>query len=106
MQTNLIKQIGSFDVENWPPLRGDYVVGDPKSCIAVVTLASNLRIEGAAIAGPCKTEILVLKRLLQTLFLTPISGSSLSVVQNQKVICQATQFWLYMVMAWMQMAGL
>ncbi|MDD1742139.1 MAG: tetrahydromethanopterin S-methyltransferase subunit A [Methanotrichaceae archaeon] len=64
MQTNLIKQIGSFDVENWPPLRGDYVVGDPKSCIAVVTLASNLRIEGAAIAGPCKTENLGVEKVV------------------------------------------
>ncbi len=64
MQTNIIEPIVSCDVGSWPPLRGDYVVGDPKSRIAVVTLASNLNIEGAAIVGPCKTENLGVEKVV------------------------------------------
>jgi tetrahydromethanopterin S-methyltransferase subunit A len=64
MQTNIIEPIVSCDVGSWPPLRGDYVVGDPKSRIAVVTLASNLHIEGAAIVGPCKTENLGVEKVV------------------------------------------
>jgi tetrahydromethanopterin S-methyltransferase subunit A len=49
---------------SWPPLRGDYVVGDPESRVAVVTLASNLRIENAAISGTCKTENLGIEKIV------------------------------------------
>jgi tetrahydromethanopterin S-methyltransferase subunit A len=49
---------------SWPPLRGDYVVSDPESRVAVVTLASNLRIENAAISGSCKTENLGVEKIV------------------------------------------
>jgi tetrahydromethanopterin S-methyltransferase subunit A len=49
---------------SWPPLRGDYVVGDPKSRVAVVTLASDLRVENAAISGTCKTENLGVEKIV------------------------------------------
>jgi tetrahydromethanopterin S-methyltransferase subunit A len=50
--------------ENWPPLRGEYSVGDPKNSIAVVTLASLLHIKGATIVGPCKTENLGVEKVV------------------------------------------
>lgn len=50
--------------ETWPPVRGDYVVGSPESGVAVVTLASHLRAEGAALIGPCKTENLGVEKVV------------------------------------------
>lgn len=50
--------------ENWPPVRGDYMVGSPESRVAVVTLASHLRAEGAALIGPCKTENLGVEKVV------------------------------------------
>lgn len=47
-------------VDNWPPIAGEYTVGDPNSQVAVVTLASHLDearlARKAGIAGTCKTE--------------------------------------------------
>ncbi len=48
----------------WPPLRGDYQVGDPRSAVAVVTLASRLLIKGCAISGQCVTENLGLEKIV------------------------------------------
>jgi tetrahydromethanopterin S-methyltransferase subunit A len=48
----------------WPPLRGDYQVGDPCSAVAVVTLASPLLIKGCAIFGQCVTENLGLEKIV------------------------------------------
>ncbi|WP_129597275.1 tetrahydromethanopterin S-methyltransferase subunit A [Methanohalophilus profundi] len=43
--------------EKWPVTKGDFSAGNPKSCIAVVTLASSMPLfEKAAIWGSCKTE--------------------------------------------------
>ncbi|MFB3764927.1 MAG: tetrahydromethanopterin S-methyltransferase subunit A [Methanotrichaceae archaeon] len=50
--------------EPWPPIRGDYVVGDPERSVAVVTLASSLRAEGASLIGPCKTENLGIEKII------------------------------------------
>ncbi len=52
-----------FD-DSWPPVRGEYAVGDPQAGVAVVTLATLLRIEGAAICGPCKTENLGVEKIV------------------------------------------
>lgn len=49
---------------SWPPLRGDYAVGDPESRVAVATLASVMRIENAAISGTCKTENLGIEKIV------------------------------------------
>ena len=48
----------------WPPVRGDYQVGDPCSAVAVVTLASTLLIKGSAIFGQCVTENLGLEKIV------------------------------------------
>jgi len=61
------------DPENWPPIRGDYRLGDPGSRIAVVTLASSLAARSAAISGPCKTENLGVEKVVANI----ISNSNL-----------------------------
>jgi tetrahydromethanopterin S-methyltransferase subunit A len=48
----------------WPPVRGDYIVGIPTASVAVVTLASQIHIDGAAISGPCKTENLGIEKII------------------------------------------
>jgi tetrahydromethanopterin S-methyltransferase subunit A len=48
----------------WPPVRGDYLVGDPSAGVAVVTLASAFPVRDAAIAGPCKTENLGIEKIV------------------------------------------
>ncbi len=53
--------------QDWPPLRGDYRVGDPLSSVAVVTLASHIDAKGAAIVGPCKTENLGVEKVVANL---------------------------------------
>ncbi|MGC9514849.1 tetrahydromethanopterin S-methyltransferase subunit A [Methanocrinis sp.] len=63
----------SRDLWSWPPIRGDYRLGDPGSRIAVVTLASLLEASGAAIWGPCKTENLGVEKVVANL----ISNSNL-----------------------------
>jgi len=52
------------DRDPWPPVRGDYIVGDPGAGVAVVTLASLLHIRDAAIVGPCKTENLGVEKIV------------------------------------------
>ena len=57
----------------WPPVRGDYRIGDPNAGVAVATLASPLFVLvgshlppyiGAAIYGPCKTENLGVEKIV------------------------------------------
>jgi tetrahydromethanopterin S-methyltransferase subunit A len=55
----------------WPPVRGDYMIGDPSSGVAVVTLASLLHIRGAAIVGPCKTENLGIEKIVANIVSNP-----------------------------------
>ena len=52
-----------FDA-SWPPVRGDYVVGNRNARVAVVTLASLLQVGGPAIIGPCKTENLGVEKIV------------------------------------------
>ena len=49
---------------SWPPLRGDYIVGDPEGRVAVVTLASVMRVGNAVIIGTCKTENLGVEKIV------------------------------------------
>ncbi len=59
--------------QSWPPVRGDYIVGDPASGVAVVTLASQIFVRdsrdpcptpGAALIGPCVTENLGVEKVV------------------------------------------
>jgi tetrahydromethanopterin S-methyltransferase subunit A len=61
--------------DGWPVINGDYVVGDPQSCVACATLASHIEEvlvdAGAAIAGPCKTENLGIEKMVANLISNP-----------------------------------
>jgi tetrahydromethanopterin S-methyltransferase subunit A len=59
-----INRVKHYEEGSWPPLRGDFVVFNPEGNVAVVTLASNLRIENAAISGTCKTENLGIEKII------------------------------------------
>ena len=63
MADEAVRPKRQFD-ESWPPVRGEYAVGNPQARVAVVTLASLLRIKGAAICGPCKTENLGVEKIV------------------------------------------
>lgn len=66
-------------LEPWPPVRGEYRLGDPRAFVAVVTLASTFYPRGAAISGPCKTENLGLEKIVANV----ISNSNIRVL----IIC-------------------
>jgi tetrahydromethanopterin S-methyltransferase subunit A len=51
-------------LDPWPPVRGDYHVCDPLARVAVVTLASPIAVQGAAIFGQCKTENLGVEKIV------------------------------------------
>lgn len=60
----------------WPILKGEYDVGDPENCVAVITLGSHLDggpllDAGASIAGPCKTENLGLEKVVSHIIANP-----------------------------------
>ena len=68
-------------LDPWPPVRGDFRLGDPRAKVAVVTLASAFYPRGAAISGPCKTENLGLEKIVTNV----ISNSNIRVL----IICGA-----------------
>ncbi|RLG26069.1 tetrahydromethanopterin S-methyltransferase subunit A [Methanosarcinales archaeon] len=55
-------------VEKWPPVAGSYLVGDPNSQVAMVTLASELDdarlTKKAAMCGPSKTENIGIEKVV------------------------------------------
>ncbi|RSD33645.1 MAG: tetrahydromethanopterin S-methyltransferase subunit A [Methanohalophilus sp.] len=60
----------------WPILKGEYEVGDPENCVAVITLGSHLEggpmlDAGASIVGPCKTENLGLEKVVSHIIANP-----------------------------------
>ncbi|MGP3666919.1 MAG: tetrahydromethanopterin S-methyltransferase subunit A [Candidatus Bathyarchaeota archaeon] len=63
--------------EGWPILSGDYVVGNPKGCIAICTLASETlyrdvaNFSGVAISGPCKTENIGIEKVVANTLSNP-----------------------------------
>ncbi|OPY51692.1 MAG: Tetrahydromethanopterin S-methyltransferase subunit A 1 [Methanosaeta sp. PtaU1.Bin060] len=59
--------------DSWPPVRGDYIIGNPAAGVAVVTLASQVfaresldarTVRGAAMIGPCVTENLGVEKVV------------------------------------------
>lgn len=63
-------------VPGWPKIKGEYTVGDPKSCVAVVTLGSHLDENkivdaGAAIVGICKTENIGIEKMVANILANP-----------------------------------
>lgn len=60
----------------WPILKGEYEIGDVKSCVAVITCASHLAGKpildaGAAITGSCKTENLGIEKVVADVIANP-----------------------------------
>jgi len=79
------------DHDPWPPVRGDYVVGNPGAGVAVVTLASQLHIRGAAIVGPCKTENLGVEKIVANIISNVNIRFLLICGAESKGICPATR---------------
>ena len=65
------------EVSEWPVVSGDYIVADPKGCVAVVTLASSALVKelvkepGVAIVGECKTENVGIEKVLLNIVSNP-----------------------------------
>ena len=100
-----------YEEGNWPPFRGDYLVGSPKSRIAVVTLASNLHIEGAAISGSCKTENLGVEKIVANIisnsnirFLLICGAESKGHLPGDSISCRR-EFWNHVRPAEIQTLG-
>ncbi|MEM1538369.1 MAG: tetrahydromethanopterin S-methyltransferase subunit A [Candidatus Nezhaarchaeales archaeon] len=56
----------------WPPLPGDYVVGDPESAVAICTLSSRLEVKAPyAIRGACRTENVGIERVIVNIVSNP-----------------------------------
>jgi tetrahydromethanopterin S-methyltransferase subunit A len=60
----------------WPIVSGEYVVGNPESCVGVITLGSHGLDEaaigaGAAISGPCHTENLGIEKVVANYISNP-----------------------------------
>ena len=63
-------------VPGWPIVSGEYVVGNPESCVGVITLGSHGLEQacidaGAAIAGPCHTENLGIEKVIANYISNP-----------------------------------
>ena len=60
----------------WPVVKGEYEVGDPNNCVAVVTCGSHLsgiphHEAGASLTGPCKTENLGIEKVVANIISNP-----------------------------------
>lgn len=87
-------------LDPWPPVRGEYRLGDPRAGVAVVTLASVFNPRGTAISGPCKTENLGLEKIvanvitLATIFSNPrfsvLQGPDMAVPLGLKTLAKVT----------------
>jgi tetrahydromethanopterin S-methyltransferase subunit A len=62
---------------SWPMVTGGYVVGDPKGCVAICTLASEdtclalAKLPQVSIVGPCKTENVGIERMVLNIISNP-----------------------------------
>lgn len=64
----------SADIINWPLTDGDYILGNPNSSIAVVTLASDYRqlgLKNYAICGTCFTENFGIQKIIVNVLSNP-----------------------------------
>ncbi|OLS29907.1 MAG: Tetrahydromethanopterin S-methyltransferase subunit A 1 [Candidatus Thorarchaeota archaeon AB_25] len=57
---------------NWPPISGDFEVGDPSHCVAICTLGKKLNVDTKyAIIGTCKTENIGIERVILNIISNP-----------------------------------
>ncbi|MHA1636752.1 MAG: tetrahydromethanopterin S-methyltransferase subunit A [Candidatus Thorarchaeota archaeon] len=58
--------------QQWPPIPGDFEVGDPSSCVAVCTLGKKIDVHANyAIIGTCKTENIGIERVIINVISNP-----------------------------------
>lgn len=60
----------------WPVLKGEYEIGNPHDCVAVITCGSHLPAgphlsAGASITGPCKTENIGVEKVVANIISNP-----------------------------------
>ncbi len=65
----------SATTDPWPPLPGEFEVGNPENCVAVTTCGSHMSDfplgAGASITGPCKTENIGIEKLVANIVSNP-----------------------------------
>ena len=60
------------DNHDWPPVPGDFEVGDPSLCVAICTLGKRIDVSGDyAILGTCKTENIGIERVIINVISNP-----------------------------------
>jgi tetrahydromethanopterin S-methyltransferase subunit A len=60
------------DNHAWPPISGDFEVGDPSHCVAICTLGKKLVVDTEyAIIGTCKTENIGIERVIINVISNP-----------------------------------
>jgi tetrahydromethanopterin S-methyltransferase subunit A len=56
----------------WPPISGDFEVGDPSHCVAICTLGKKISVDtGYSIIGTCKTENIGIERVIINVISNP-----------------------------------
>ncbi|MFX1561239.1 MAG: tetrahydromethanopterin S-methyltransferase subunit A [Promethearchaeota archaeon] len=56
----------------WPPVSGDFEVGDPSHCVAICTLGKKIKVDTEfAIIGTCKTENIGIERVIINVISNP-----------------------------------
>ncbi len=59
----------------WPPLPGEFEIGNPENCVAVATCGSHMSDfplgAGASLTGPCKTENIGIEKLVANIVSNP-----------------------------------
>ncbi len=65
----------SATTDPWPPLPGEFEVGNPENCVGVATCGSHMSDfplgAGASITGPCKTENIGIEKLVANIISNP-----------------------------------
>jgi N5-methyltetrahydromethanopterin:coenzyme M methyltransferase subunit A len=60
------------DDREWPPISGDFEVGDPSHCVAICTLGKKISVDTKyAIIGTCKTENIGIERVIINVISNP-----------------------------------
>jgi len=56
----------------WPPISGDFEIGDPSHCVAICTLGKKVSVDTEyAIIGTCKTENIGIERVIINVISNP-----------------------------------
>ena len=58
---------------DWPPISGDFEIGDPNHCVAICTLGKKISVDTEyAIIGTCKTENIGIERVIINVISNPM----------------------------------